>query len=478
MNSENHLFGDFFCAAIQKCAAVGIAAAIVTGIVFVPYQNSCAKENVHHLEWIQVKEADCYLSGEEVQKCTDCGKEFDSREIPRLGHKYEDCKCLRCGNRIAVDEENKALFLTKKIMKEAGIIPSGYVEIPDTVTYNNEEYCVVGLDRQLFDGNESVTSIYVPDGVWYIGDFAFNKCSALKNVSLPDSVTYIGKAAFQLCTSLEHISLPENLEFLGGFGFNHCSGILDEEVVIGQHVKQIGSLKDAPAHMFYDFGKDGIFRQFTVSEDNPNYKSEDGILYSKDGSLLVSIPRGKEFSNGVFVMPNTVTDLGELSFSRNLNIQTVVISDKLSVDAEVKSSERRCYNNFGNDLSRAIYVYCPVRKYETKETNEKYQSIDGVLYSADGTQLVAVPNKYNRALQIPKGVEVWNDQAVWTDLDEFEGMIYNEIPSISIPASLSEIEGKQMETINYMVSNYGTEIFLAEGNQAFQIDGNGYLIRT
>ena len=210
------------------------------------------------------------------------------------------------------------------------------------------------------------------------------------------------------------------------------------------------------------------------------YQEIDGILYTKDGKTMVSIPRGKVFEDNTYIMPDSVINLGELSFSKNMNINTVVISDNLVIDGELLPKERLNYNNYGNILSRSIYVYCPVSKYLTKDTNTKYKSIDGVLYTKDGLRLIAVPNKYEGELNIPEGVTKWQKEAIWSEVSYFKeygenGQIYSKISKISIPSTLVNIEEVQISTINEIAETYGTKIEVAEGNPKFYIDDSGIL---
>ena len=54
----------------------------------------------------------------------------------------------------------------------------------------------------------SVTNIVVPEGVTWIGDYAFAADAALENVTLPTSLQSIGYGAFSYCTSLRAIRIP------------------------------------------------------------------------------------------------------------------------------------------------------------------------------------------------------------------------------------------------------------------------------
>jgi hypothetical protein len=180
-------------------------------------------------------------------------------------------------------------------------------------------------------------------------------------------------------------------------------------------------------------------------------------------------------------MPNQLERLGELSFGRNKNITTVVLSDKLIVDSELDEHEKNSYNNYGNDLSRACYIYGNVRAYQVRETNPNYVSIDGVLYTKDQESIVAIPNEYQGDLIIPEGVRFWQDEALWsvvyTNADYFDGTLLDKVTSVSIPSTMEEIPDLQLSSLNYLVDRYGLQISVSAENTRFMTDSEGHLVR-
>ncbi len=62
-----------------------------------------------------------------------------------------------------------------------------------------------------------------------------------------------------------------------------------------------------------------------VDDENPNYKSNDGVLYSKDGESLIRYPHGKVDST--FTVPGGVTDICERAFEDCPHLKEVVIFD-------------------------------------------------------------------------------------------------------------------------------------------------------
>ena len=91
--------------------------------------------------------------------------------------------------------------------KNVGLTPyDGEIELPSTIKH---------IGAYAFFDNKEVYSIFMPEGLESIGDFAFAGCELLENPTLPSTLKEIGTGAFVSCTSLTEITLPEGLTKLG-----------------------------------------------------------------------------------------------------------------------------------------------------------------------------------------------------------------------------------------------------------------------
>lgn len=61
----------------------------------------------------------------------------------------------------------------------------------------------------------------------------------------------------------------------------------------------------------------------TVDPDNPVYCDIDGVLYSKDKTVLVCYPRGRQDTE--FVIPDTVTEIGNRAFCECESLTSVIL---------------------------------------------------------------------------------------------------------------------------------------------------------
>lgn len=96
----------------------------------------------------------------------------------------------------------------------------------------------------LFQGNKSIESYNISEGVTRIGEFAFAD-SSIKQITLPSTLKAIEANAFQNCEQLTSVDLPEGLETLGEYAFSG-SGLT--EITIPGTVDTISALA------FYDCG--------------------------------------------------------------------------------------------------------------------------------------------------------------------------------------------------------------------------------
>ena len=178
-------------------------------------------------------------------------------------------------------------------------------------------------------------SLTIPDSVTTIGMYAFHTCSGfIGNLVIPDSVQNIGEYAFYRCYDFAgELVLGNGLTRVDDYAFSFCNNI-GGDITLNNNLVNIGK------GVFGNTGIENIF----VLDNNPNYISINGILYSKDLKTVVMCPGGKK---GNLVIYEGTTEIGNAAFSGcNGLTGTLVIPE--SVTTIGNAAFDNCYGFTGN----------------------------------------------------------------------------------------------------------------------------------
>lgn len=164
--------------------------------------------------------------------------------------------------------------------------------------------------------HDQIETIHIGEGVTTIGNQAFYRFSALTRVELPESLTQIGCSAFYGCVKLAEIQLPTNLQQLATGAFDHCESL---------------NTLTLPAALtsFSPLSVTGCanLATFAVAEGNTAFAAQNGVLFSKDGNVLVCYPQGKVGNS--YVVPNEVKEIGDRAFE-SAKIKQISMPDSVT----------------------------------------------------------------------------------------------------------------------------------------------------
>lgn len=219
------------------------------------------------------------------------------------------------------------------------------VEIPDTIN----GISVTELAANLFKSNTRIESVFIPDSVTVIGEYAFHGCLALKEIRLPEKLKRIEQYTFRYCTSLESIELPESLTFIGNYAFAGCQGL--KEIWIPDSVTNINTnaFNSCTSLENIRISKNLTFLGSHAFLGTPwlDAQTEEefviigvGILLKWNGNdSVVSVPYGVTLVADAFFennsveeieLPSSVTRIGTDAFRDAVNLKSVAIPESVT----------------------------------------------------------------------------------------------------------------------------------------------------
>ena len=172
--------------------------------------------------------------------------------------------------------EDLSTEITEDELKEAFIDERG-------VKYSKDGRKLLEAPKELRGGYS------VKEGTRIICNKAFSTCTSLTSIVIPNSVVSIGDGAFSRCSSLSNIVIPKSVICLNGNPFSDWEGMLE-----------------------------------CLS---PTFIYVDDVLFNKDKSKIISFRNQKIES---YIIPNSVTDIGNSAFSFCRSLTNIVIPNSVT----------------------------------------------------------------------------------------------------------------------------------------------------
>lgn len=219
---------------------------------------------------------------------------------------------------------------------------SGYVEIPETVTYSGTTFSVTSIGDEAFNECSGLTSITIPESITSIGEDAFYECTGLTSITIPNSVTSIGEYAFSDCSGLTRITIPESVTSIGLVAFSGCNGLTSIKVESGNSVYDSRDNCNAIIETATNTLITGCKR--TIIPNSVTIIG-DGAFFDCDGLTSITIPNSiTRIGVGAFencygltrvIIPNSVISIGDGAFIESVNLSNLTIGNSVtSIGAE------------------------------------------------------------------------------------------------------------------------------------------------
>ena len=185
------------------------------------------------------------------------------------------------------------------------------------------------ISKNMFEGTPVKEIIIYSD---VIQDNAFKNCTSLTSVQIKNDVTYLGVEAFSGCEKLSSVEFFRGCEEIADFAFSGCKALKtfalpDCSVAIGDGVFAASALKTLKLGKNTVIAENGIgvfdkVASLTVDASlSDAYKVADGVLYTKDGSVLVLLIPGNSLTS--FTVPKDVKVIYDGAFSSNSKLLSV-----------------------------------------------------------------------------------------------------------------------------------------------------------
>jgi polyhydroxyalkanoate synthesis regulator phasin len=316
------------------------------------------------------------------------------------------------------------------------------ISIPASVTYISSDFPLgfrnSDLTQYIVDpNNPNYSSV---DGVLYSKDqthlIAYPRGKAGSTFSTPNSVTTVSNYAFQCSRYLETISIGANVTTLNDAFFNYGGACWSGSLV----------------------------REITVSASNSNYSSVDGVLFNKNVTRLIKYPYAKPGTS--YTVPSTVTQIG--GFGNNTTLTSITLPEGLrTIDTYAFTESIITSISIPDSVvsygSYPFYLNRALESFTVGAANSILKSVDGVLYSKDGTTLLEYPGgRRNESFSIPSGVTTLASQ--WT--------YAQYLKSMTVPSTVTAIGSGGFSNWyqdSYLVFQGNSSLSSISGNYATNI---------
>lgn len=257
-------------------------------------------------------------------------------------------------------------------------------------------------------------------------------------------VTMLGGSLFENNQSVETITVPEGVNFI------------DIDCFANSSVKTINLPSTWCRYFGGEFNGCNQLTAISVAPNNPEFCSIDGNLYSKNPQMLYFYASGK--TETAFTVPSTVTEIWQNAFKNACYLQTLTISDSVinvgvgnygkatdgkysNFSGGVETVLGACFNgssiktiNIGKGL-KDIYGGCfgtNVEQINVDGGNPNFASESGVLYNKNKTMLVAYPaQKSGQSFMAPTSV---------TSVGSLAFYYCQDLKEVTFPAKITNLE--------------------------------------
>ena len=295
----------------------------------------------------------------------------------------------------------------------------------------------------VFQGNYHLKNFTFNSKMTVISDGFFADCISLENIVIPDNIEEIYNRSFSGCTNLKTVRMGKNVREVSWEAFNNCTALTD--VYFGESLEHFGDSVFAGCSSlanFHNIPDKNITFDYHVFETSKWYAEKpDGPVYF--GNVLYNY-KGKIAQNENVVIPEGTVSFNKSIFGENKNLKSVTIPASMEeIDFH--------YLFDGSKNLESITI---------AENHPYCKSIDGVVYTKDGTEMIYCPRGKAGDFVVPEGVEYIQTEA-WR--------FCNKLTTITFSTTLHDFWNYDFTEMQSL-----TDIFVPDGNKWY-VSKNGIL---
>lgn len=248
-----------------------------------------------------------------------------------------------------------------------------------TWTYDRDTYTLtisgqgpMSKERPSWRGY-TIKNLVIGKQVFEISDNAFCDLSSLETITLEGPTGSIGKNAFSNCVSLVSVSIPDGFYELGESAFAGCTSL-----------------------QYINFSQGATYVETTI---------EKNAFYNCSSLVTVLLPK------------NTVS-IGKMAFAGCTSLKNLDLPDSIKSIGDYAFDNCKSLKTINLPESLETWALDPYRgcssltSYNISENNQKFSTVDGVVYNKDKTKLFRYPaGKTARTYTLPSTVNTVDNDA-------------------------------------------------------------------